>query len=1122
MSLFSRKSQPSPEQLSDTDSVLQSYGPDGVFFASALKRGDWLGTSLEMGHDSELASLLSQLEGEGLAKYENEIVSLSWDQVFQLQMSPDYGSSYPLLGLPPTSDIKPALASHGTFSDPDFAVYISGWFESDGATPKSEVRLSGALASYDGQSFLLRNDRWRVVSAVRAFHAGAETNRTSESNRMAWGEIRRRAKQANAELSHFLESTIVVTADKLAIGLRKSPLEGDKVIEVVPSFDGQPARWIEVFDRSPQVRERYEIADGEGLVHVVTTPEVRTVLSEIKRMPARRVVGERAETFLRNPFAMLGPDAQSVIDPRQFETARENAGIVFSTFTARVERGPAGAVQSVHLLVEDNSGPSMNAEVVPFENQAELGQFIKKMEGRIRQEAQCCSWKGNDLEILGDTPNQLAVLKGAFDDWILANSPTASEIFDLSNYSERIEGFGIEKPYFSPFIARKSDGTGWFPDNVAFGVQYTPVGSENPVAVELSDSQLDALAKELQRAKDEGRSHVSFGELPEPVEIKQAEVMLNILQEAKREVADDSFRPEPTSGKALLKRSGLVVKANVDKIDYQELRGTLSLPERSKPALPNSLRSDVKLKDHQLYGVAWLQHLWSLSPSSCRGALLADDMGLGKTIQLLVFIAKCLEQDRSIDPFLIVAPVSLLENWKEEIDKFFSPGSLPILTLYGSALREKRAPQSTLNEELARSGITRLLVRDWLGDAKVVLTTYETLRDLEFSLARQRWSVMICDEAQKIKTPNAMVSRSAKKQNARFKIACTGTPVENTLTDLWCLFDFIQPGLLGALTDFGKTYRRPIEAETQEEKRRVEELRCLIEPQKLRRTKAEVAKDLPAKIVDSSCRSLQISDMQRELYGAAIARYRNGTNQAGANDQGSHLGLLAYLRTVCSDPRPPGPISPNLQSPPDLLRNSPKMAWTISRLAAIQEKREKVIIFCEFKELQRTIQRAIAERFGVMADIINGDTSAAADRSDNRQKRIKAFQTAEGFGVIILSPLAVGFGVNIQAANHVIHFTRTWNPAREDQATDRAYRIGQIKDVYVYYPVIVANDFLTFDGKLDQLLDFKRKLSEDMLNGSGDVGKADFADLQDPGGQVLFDDVNASSGSLLTGSATVQ
>ena len=150
---------------------------------------------------------------------------------------------------------------------------------------------------------------------------------------------------------------------------------------------------------------------------------------------------------------------------------------------------------------------------------------------------------------------------------------------------------------------------------------------------------------------------------------------------------------------------------------------------------------------------------------------------------------------------------------------------------------------------------------------------------------------------------------------------------------------------------------------------------------------------------------------------------------------------------------------------------------------------------------------------GFEADIINGDTSAAAERTDNRQKRIKAFQEAAGFGVIILSPLAVGFGVNIQAANHVIHFTRTWNPAREDQATDRAYRIGQSKDVYVYYPVVVAKDFVTFDAKLDQLLEIKRKLSQDMLNGCGDVGPADFSDLQDVEVQP-FSTLSATAGAL--------
>jgi Holliday junction resolvase len=139
-----------------------------------------------------------------------------------------------------------------------------------------------------------------------------------------------------------------------------------------------------------------------------------------------------------------------------------------------------------------------------------------------------------------------------------------------------------------------------------------------------------------------------------------------------------------------------------------------------------------------------------------------------------------------------------------------------------------------------------------------------------------------------------------------------------------------------------------------------------------------------------------------------------------------------------------------------------------------------------------------------MPDVINGDTSAAASNANNRQKRIKSFQEKPGFGVIILSPLAVGFGVNIQAANHVVHFTRTWNPAKEDQATDRAYRIGQMKDVFVYYPVVVADDFVTFDAKLDLLLEWKRGLSTDMLNGSGDLRPSDFGDLGSPGGGSAF------------------
>jgi SNF2 family DNA or RNA helicase/Holliday junction resolvase len=467
---------------------------------------------------------------------------------------------------------------------------------------------------------------------------------------------------------------------------------------------------------------------------------------------------------------------------------------------------------------------------------------------------------------------------------------------------------------------------------------------------------------------------------------------------------------------------------------------------------------------------------------------------------LLTFIAACLEESPAADPFLIVAPVSLLENWQEEMVKFFMPETFPLLTLYGGDLTRLRVPKDGMDDELI--GI-RLLRRDWLGNAKVVLTTYETLRDLEFTLAAQKWSVVICDEAQKIKNPNAMMTRAAKKQNVRFKIACTGTPVENSLADLWCLFDFIQPGLLGALNEFGSTYRKPIEAETEEQKQRVEELRSIIEPQLLRRTKADVAKDLPRKTFVDTCNALPLSTRQRTYYADAIARHRK--QSAEGVGLKNHLGLLIYLRRLCADPQPMGQLSNLATSLAEIENHSPKMKWLLAELRRIKERNEKVILFCELRDVQRLLQRAISERFGFAPAIINGDTSTSSKSTVSRQKQIRAFQENPGFGAIILSPLAAGFGLNIQAANHVIHFTRTWNPAKEDQATDRAYRIGQCKEVFVYSPVVVADDFTTFDAKLHELLEWKRGLSHDMLNGVGDISGNDFCGLEAPGGTAAFD-----------------
>lgn len=1082
--------------------VERLFEDDGfVYRVSGITAGEWLAEPFLYPEHAELGALLAQLFEEGYGSRDGDQVRLGWDDVYGLLDNPDYSSSVGLLGLPPMASIRPALSSRGSMVDPDFSIVLSGWVDEAGVPLSPAPRLSGAIASIKGEFFLLSAPAWEVLRDIARFHQRPASERTPECNRRYWGNIRRDALAANTQLSDFLEKTIVLTPDKLRLGLRKAGEADSRVVEVTPDFSDAPARWVEMFDRYPTVQDRYEIPDGQQLVHVVISPEVKTVLAEIKRMPGRRIAGSRAEAFIRNPFALLGPEAEGVIDPDEFEAEREQADLAFERFTPSVHRDEHGDLTKVSLLIEQSRGGEVHGEEYVFDSAEQLAGFTERLTSRIASGAQCCIWEGYELEILGETPQHLEQLREVLGEWTASRRVELAEVFDLSRYSERIEGIGKEAQYATPFIARRKEDTGWFPENVVFGMRFLATGRKEPFTVPMDSGQLADFARIVEAARDAGKPEVVWPGCPHPLPLDEAERLVRTFLRASNEVNKGKFSPAAEEKPVPVERKHLVLKANIDAVEYAEQRSQmLEISPHAVPRLPSKLKPDVTLKEHQNYGVSWLQHLWRLSPTHCRGALLADDMGLGKTIQLLTFICAALEEEPDLDPVLVVAPVALLENWKEEIAKFFQPNALPVLTLYGALLAEKRLPKQELDSELAAQGITRLLRKDWLGPARVVLTTYETLRDLEFSLAAQRWSMMVCDEAQKIKNPNAMVTRAAKKQNVQFRIACTGTPVENTLTDLWCLFDFIQPGLLGALSEFGRRYRKPIEAETEEEKARVEELREIIRPQLLRREKKDVAKDLPAKIVEESCRQLPISEKQRALYAQAINAFHNTTSGNGS----AHLGVLQYLRRLCSDPTVENEYQADRSSVSQIIADSPKMAWLMSGLAEIKRRGEKAIVFCEFRDLQRTLQRCIAVAFEVHADIINGDTSAAADHAESRQKRIRAFQTKPGFGVIILSPLAVGFGVNIQAANHVVHFTRTWNPAKEDQATDRAYRIGQEKDVYVYYPVVVAEDFTTFDAKLDQLLDWKRGLSADMLNGSGELSAAEFLDLPSPDGGKAF------------------
>ena len=1079
----------SPSQL-----PAATFDAQGIHYASpAATTAGWLATPYLFDKAADLGARLAQIFLDGLGEQRETEFVLPWEDVYAVLRHPELRLYREALQIPSDTRARPGLASRGALIDTDFAVLMDGWVDPQGRPLQPAPRLRGRVLYWNGVTTLLPESLHYLLEELERFHSTPVASRTLAFKEQSFGRMRKLATSSGCPVSDYVARTVVLTPDRLRLAMERRG-EGDaKVLEIIPGFDEAPVQWLAQFDRLP-LQDSYDVPDGPTLVRVVVAPEVKSVLAEIKRMPGRRASGSRAEAFVRNPFGLLGAAAQAVIGPEQFEQAREAAGIRFEQFTPHVERGAYGEVSRVALCVEQVGDTASEAETIWFSDVDELRRFTGKLGRCIDDGSQCINWRQHELEIVGDSSHHLAELETWLRQWSSPSLWTAAEVLNLSHYSERIEEIGVEKPFLTPVIVRNDEGEGWFENNVTVGVRLKDPQGSNPIFVPLTFEDVPSLQQAVQAAEAAQLPTVKLPGLKTPVPIEDARRAVDALARVQGELKREEFKP--SHGRAVEEpRKRLVIKRNLEDNDYTEARAdALQMPEGREPVLPLSLRPDISLKPHQRVGVAWLQHLWEASPERCRGTVLADDMGLGKTLQLLAFIAACFEADPALPPALVVAPVALLENWRNELDRFFQPATLPLLMLYGDALKALRVSKHELDAELKAQGVTRLLKKGWIGNARLVLTTYETMRDLEFTMASQLWSVMVCDEAQKIKTPAALVTRSAKKQKVRFRVACTGTPVENTLADLWCLFDFVQPGMLGALSHFSRTYRQPIEAKTDDQMAKVEELRAVIKPQILHRKKTEVARDLPTPVEDVLCKRLPMSPYQQGLYEGAL----NELREQRATDPSAQLQALLAIRKICSDPHGFADPSPHQLPIERLVNESPKLGWMVDRLKALaadQVAGHKVIVFCEFRDLQIMLQRVIAAFFGMAASIVNGDTSADPRASENRQQLIDVFQYKPGFNVIILSPLAVGFGVNIQAANHVIHFTRTWNPAKEDQATARAYRIGQTRTVTVYYPGVVSEKFPSFDVRLDTLLGKKRVLAADMLNGCSDLKASDFADF---------------------------
>ena len=493
--------------------------------------------------------------------------------------------------------------------------------------------------------------------------------------------------------------------------------------------------------------------------------------------------------------------------------------------------------------------------------------------------------------------------------------------------------------------------------------------------------------------------------------------LAEILAAAKIDHEEISFKEYLS----LLKLRDLYPEASIidcigDQIKEKVLDNVMSPPSLNATLYP-----------YQEVGFKWLRYI---ANAEC-GCVLGDEMGLGKTLQVIALMVDRANTKQA--PYLVVAPLSLLENWKRELSKF-AP-SLSAIVHHGAA----------------RTGrYTDLMQYD------VVITSYgATISDLSL-FGMITWDLLVLDEAQNIKNPSAIRTASIKKIPHRASIAVTGTPFENHMTDLWSILDFSLPGCLGDLREFNATYTDDIYG--------AEKIEPILTALMLRRKVADVAQDLPEKViipqplVMEPAEALRYEDTRQEILQSF-------------DSKAVSLAALTKLRMYCTHPF----LLSGVDSPKDPTKVSTKYARFCELVEEIVARDEKVIVFTSYTDMFTIIQNDIPFRFNIPVDFINGSTPA-----EQRQEKVDQFTATQGAAMLVLNPKAAGAGLNITAANHVIHYNLEWNPALEDQATARAFRRGQDKTVFVYRLFFIN----TVEEIVNQKIVDKRNMTEVAVVGS--------------------------------------
>jgi SNF2 family DNA or RNA helicase len=460
-----------------------------------------------------------------------------------------------------------------------------------------------------------------------------------------------------------------------------------------------------------------------------------------------------------------------------------------------------------------------------------------------------------------------------------------------------------------------------------------------------------------------------------------------------------------------------------------------SAPDATEFSVPDTFVGT--LRPYQVRGAGWLATMSELGLGAC----LADDMGLGKTVQMIVLLLHRMRAG-STAPALMVCPTSVVGNWERELQRF-AP-SIPVVRHYGA----QRARDAHGFAELA--------------PGTLVLTTFGLLRRDWRALADVDWSVAALDEAQNIKNSASRTAQAARALRADFRVALTGTPVENRLAELWSIFEFLNPRFLGPQAEFRRSYAIPIERYGQAEV--AEQLKRLTQPFILRRLKSDPAiiQDLPSKQETKIICSL--TREQASLYQAALDEALAKIEDAdGISRRGQVLALLTALKQICNHP------AQYLGEPGPLPGRSGKLQRIVEMLEEVLAGGDRALVFTQYREMGDRLVDEFKRAFDVDVPFLHGGVPQAA-----RDEMVRRFQDdTRSPPIFVLSVKAGGTGLNLTAANHVFHYDRWWNPAVEDQATDRAYRIGQQRSVQVHKLMCAG----TVEDKVDQLLERKRQLA---------------------------------------------